>query len=166
MVLRKDLKKKYALISVFDKSFLKELCECLDYFDYNFISTGKTGKAIESFGYKCIDVSEITEFKEILGGRVKTLHPKIYGSILFRRNKKKDNEEFYNLKSPKIDIVIINLYPFEYFSKKNNELETIEMIDIGGPSLLRASAKNYKFMTTIGGHEDYRKLSKYCFSKE
>ena len=158
MVTRKNINKKYALISVFDKSKLKYLCLNLNKHNYKFISTGSTSKKIRSLGFSCIEVSKITNMKEILDGRVKTLNSKLYGSILYKRDNKEHIEEFKKLKVPKIDLVIINLYPFEKISKKNSEDKIVEMIDIGGPSLLRAAAKNYKFITAISSIKNYEKL--------
>ena len=158
MVTRKNINKKYALISVFDKSKLKYLCFNLNKHNYKFISTGSTSKKIRSLGFSCIEVSKITKMKEILDGRVKTLNSKLYGSILYKRDNKEHIEEFKKLKVPKIDLVIINLYPFEKISKKNSEDKIIEMIDIGGPSLLRAAAKNYKYITAISSIKNYEKL--------
>ena len=158
MVFRKNMKTKYALISVYDKSDLNYLCKNLKKHSYKFIATGSTFKKIKSFGYNCIELSKATGFKEILGGRVKTLNPKVYGSILHLRDNKKHIEEFKNLNFPKIDLVIVNMYPFESFPKNNKEKEIIEMIDIGGNTLLRASSKNYKFITIISNTKDYKKL--------
>ena len=158
MVLRKNLKIKYALISVYDKNKLNILCKYLSKNNFKFISTGSTAKKIISLGYKCIEVSKITQFREILDGRVKTLNPKLYGSILYLRNNKKHIEQFKSLKVPRIDLVIVNLYPFEKFIKNKDINKTIEMIDIGGPSLIRAASKNFKYVTTIFQINDYEKL--------
>ena len=158
MVTRKSIKKKYALISVYDKSRLKYLCENLKKFNYDFISTGSTSQKIKSLGYKCIEVSKLTGFKEILDGRIKTLDFRIYSSILHIRSNRNHTKEFRQLNFPIIDIVIINLYPFNKYSKKGINDKTIEMIDIGGPSLLRASSKNYKYVTSVCEIKDYRKL--------
>ena len=158
MVVRKDLEKKYALISVYDKSKLNYLCKNLKKHKYEFISTGSTCKKIKSMGFNCIEVSKITNFKEIFDGRVKTLHPNIYGSILYLQDNKKHTKEFEKLKIPKIDIVIINLYPFEKYLGKLNANELIELIDIGGPSLLRAASKNYRYITAIHDIKDYKRL--------
>ena len=157
MVARKNLMKKHVLISVFNKSNLKYLCSNLKKFKYDFISTGSTCKKIRELGFRCKEISEVTKFKEIMDGRVKTLNPKIYGSILFSRDKKNHLDDFKNLKSPQIDIVVINLYPF---SKIQNikENEKIEMIDIGGPSIIRAASKNFKFVTAISEIRDYKNL--------
>ena len=158
MVIRKNLKKKYALISVYDKSRLKFLCSNLIKNNYNLISTGSTGNKIKSMGFKSIDISRITNFKEMFDGRVKTLNPLIYASLLYIRDNKKHRNQFLKLKIPEINIVVVNLYPFEKFKKNKNRFKVIEMIDIGGPSLLRAASKNYKFITPIVETSDYKNL--------
>ena len=158
MVIRKNLKKKYALISVYDKSRLKFLCSNLIKNNYNLISTGSTGNKIKSMGFKSIDISRITNFKEMFDGRVKTLNPLIYASLLYIRDNKKHKNQFLKLKIPEINIVVVNLYPFEKFKKNKNTFKVIEMIDIGGPSLLRAASKNYKFITPIIDTLDYQNL--------
>ena len=159
MVFRKDIK-KYALISVFDKKNLKYLCQNLNKQNYLFISTGSTSKKIKSLGFQCLEVSKITKFKEILGGRVKTLNPKIFGSLLFKRDDNIHQKEFKKLNVPKIDLVIVNLYPFSKFIKNKDQSKIIEMIDVGGPSLIRAAGKNYEYVTTITSIKDYVNLIK------
>ena len=141
MVVRKNLKNKFALISVYNKNGLKSLCENLIKYNYKFISTGSTAKKIKSYGFECLEISKLTKFKEILNGRVKTLNPKIYGSILFNRENNEHLKEFKKLNFPKIDLVIVNLYPFSKFKNTNDINKTIEMIDIGGPSLLQLQVK-------------------------
>ena len=158
MVYRKNLEEKYALISVYNKSKLKYLCSNLIKNDYKLIATTSTAKKIKSFGYAAIDISEIIKFKEILDGRVKTLHPKIFSSILFDRKISKHIKQFKKLNVPRIDIVIINLYPFENYKNNLNENKSLGMIDIGGCSLIRASSKNYKYVTTISDNNDYKLL--------
>ena len=158
MVLRKNLEKKFALISVFEKKNLKYLCSNLSKFNYSFLSSGSTGKKIRDLGYKCEDISKLTKFKEMFGGRVKTLNPLIYSSLLYIRDNKVHKKQFKLLNFPKIDIVIVNLYPFKKYLRKNNNEQVIEMIDIGGPSLLRAAGKNFKFITPIIDIMDYKKL--------
>ena len=160
MVLRKNLKKKFALISVFEKRNLKYLCSNLDKFNYSFMSSGSTGKKIRELGFGCQDISKLTNFKEMFGGRVKTLNPLIYSSLLYIRDDKIHKKQFQLLKMPEIDIVVVNLYPFKKFLRKNNNDQIIEMIDIGGPSLLRAAGKNYKYITPIVDKMDYKKLVK------
>ena len=158
MVLGKNIKNKFALISVFNKSNLRYLCKNLEKNKYKFISTGSTYKKIRSLGFNCLELSKISGFKEILDGRIKTLNPKIYGSILHKRDNKNHIKQFNELKFPLIDIVIINFYPFKKFITKSDDKDIIEMIDIGGPSLIRAASKNYKFVTTIASIADYKNL--------
>ncbi len=158
MVTRKNLKKKFALISVYNKNKLKYLCSNLIKNDYDIISTGSTGNKIRSMGFKCIDISKVTKFKEMFDGRIKTLNPRIYASILYVRNNKNHNRQFLSLKVPKINIVVVNLYPFKNYSNIKNKNKIIEMIDIGGPSLLRAASKNFKFITPIMDTKDYEDL--------
>ena len=160
MVIRKNLKKKFALISVFNKKDLNYLCSNLAKHNYYFISSGTTGVKIRSLGYNCIDISKLTKFKEMFDGRVKTLNPLIYSSLLYIRENKVHTKQFLSLNIPEIDIVVVNLYPFKKYSIKSNKDETIEMIDIGGPSLLRASSKNFKYITPIIDQKDYPKLIK------
>ena len=158
MVLRKNLKKKFALISVFEKKNLKYLCSNLNKFNYSFISSGSTGNKIRELGFRCKDISKLTNFKEMFGGRVKTLNPLIYSSLLYIRDDKIHKKQFQLLEMPEIDIVVVNLYPFKKFLKRNNNDQIIEMIDIGGPSLLRAAGKNFKYITPIADIMDYKKL--------
>ena len=158
MVLRKNLKQKFALISVFDKKNLKYLCSNLNKFNYSFVSSGSTGKKIRELGFKCKDISKLTNFKEMFGGRVKTFNPIIYSSLLYIRDNKIHKKQFQLLNMPEIDIVVVNLYPFKKYLKKNNNDQIIEMIDIGGPSLLRAAGKNFKYITPIIDIIDYKKL--------
>ena len=158
MVVGKNIDNKYALISVYDKSNLDILCRALTKYKYNFISTGSTCKIIKGLGFKCLEISNLTNFKEILDGRVKTLNPKIFGSILYKRDDKKHIKEFNKLKIPEINLVIVNLYPFKDYIKNKDENKIIEMIDIGGPSLIRAAAKNFKYITPICNTKYYSKL--------
>ena len=158
MVVRKNLKNKFALISVFDKNNLKYLCTNLSKQGYKFVSSGSTGNKIRAMGFKCQDISKITKFKEMFEGRVKTLNPLIYGSILYKRENELHVKDFLSLKIPEIDIVVVNLYPFKKYTKEKNYDQIIEMIDIGGPGLLRAAGKNYKYITPILNTKDYKKL--------
>lgn len=160
MVFGKNIEKKFALISVFEKKNLKYLCTNLGKHKFNFISTGSTADKIRSMGFKCKDVSKITKTKEMFNGRVKTLNSLIYSSLLYIRDDKIHAKQFKNLNFPNIDIVVVNLYPFENFSKKSKDEKVVEMIDIGGPSLLRAASKNYKYITPIIDHKDYPKVIK------
>ena len=151
-----NIEKKYALISVFDKTNLSYICQTLVKFDIGLISTGSTAEVIKKAGFKCKLVSDLTKFNEILDGRVKTLHPKIHASILHDRKNKHHINSFKKLNFPIIDFVIVNLYPFEKIIQiTNNVSKCINMIDIGGPTLLRSAAKNYKSMTTINSINDY-----------
>ena len=158
MVIRKNLNKKFALISVFEKKDLKYLCTNLNKYNYNFISSGSTGNKIRSLGFKCQDISKLTKVKEMFGGRVKTLNPLIYSSLLYKRNDETHLKQFKLLNFPEIDIVVVNLYPFKKYLKKHNNDQIIEMIDIGGPSLLRAAGKNFRYITPIIDIIDYKKL--------
>tara|TARA_E500000178_G_scaffold242311_1_gene238860 strand:+ start:4054 stop:4653 length:600 start_codon:yes stop_codon:yes gene_type:complete len=160
MVFGKNIEKKFALISVFEKKNLKYLCSNLNKHKFNFISTGSTADKIRSMGFRCKDVSKLTKTKEMFNGRVKTLNSLIYSSLLYVRDNKIHAKQFKNLNFPKIDIVVVNLYPFEKFSKKSKNEKVVEMIDIGGPSLLRAASKNYKYITPIIDHKYYPKLIK------
>ena len=158
MVVRKNLNKKFALISVYDKKNLKYLCLNLVKNDYHLISSGSTGNKIRSLGFKCTDISEITGFEEMLGGRIKTLNPLIYASLLYKRDNTEHKKQFLSLNIPEISIVIVNLYPFKKSIKTGKKNKVIEMIDIGGPSLLRAASKNYKYVTAIIDTSDYPNL--------
>ncbi|MDC3023392.1 hypothetical protein OA170_00780 [Pelagibacteraceae bacterium] len=158
MVNRKNLVDKYALISVFNKNKLKYLCSNLIKNNYGLISTGSTGDKIRSMGINCTDIYKITKFREMFDGRIKTLNPMIYSSLLHVRDNKNHRKQFLSLKVPRIDIVVVNLYPFEKYYKNKKYGKIIEMIDIGGPSLLRAAGKNFKFVTPILGEEDYPEL--------
>ena len=158
MVITKNLKHKYALISVFDKKNLRYLCTNLNRYNYKFISTGSTGNKIRDMGFKCRDVSKITKHKEMFDGRVKTINPLIYSSLLYKRENEFHKKQFQSLKIPEIDIVIVNLYPFNKYLKKKGASDIVDMIDIGGPGLLRASAKNFRYITPIIDKKDYKKL--------
>ena len=131
MVITKNLKHKYALISVFDKKNLRYLCTNLSKYNYKFISTGSTGNKIRDMGFKCRDVSKITKYKEMFDGRVKTINPLIYSSLLYKRENEFHKKQFLSLKIPEIDIVVVNLYPFEKNLSKKKKAEIIDFIDIG-----------------------------------
>ena len=145
-----------ALISVFDKDGLEPIIEKLSAHKVKIYSTGGTEKFIKGLGYEVISIENITSYPSILGGRVKTLHPKIFGGILNRKNNFSDQQELETYKIPIIDLVIVDLYPFEktVLSKAEND-EIIEKIDIGGISLIRAAAKNYRDVTCISDKSDY-----------
>ena len=152
------MKIKNAIISLSNKEGIKDLLKLLKKFRVNLISSGGTYKFIKKLGYECTEISDYTNFPEILDGRVKTLHPKIYAGILSKRNKKhtKDLKKF-NFKE--IDMVICNFYPFEFFLKKSSNHEKIlEKIDIGGPTLVRAAAKNYKDVVVVSSINQYHSL--------
>ena len=132
-----------ALISVFNKDGIEEIAAKLHKQNIKIISTGGTKSFIENLGITVTSVESITDYPSILGGRVKTLHPKIFGGILYRDDQA-DLDEVKKFSIPKIDLVIVDLYPFEDTVKStNDESEIIEKIDIGGVSLIRAAAKNY-----------------------
>lgn len=141
---------KIALVSVSDKTGIVELCKELKNHNFRILATGGTAVHLTKNNIEIIEVSDFTGFKEILDGRVKTLHPKIFGGILFRRDNKKDIEEVTANDISAIDLVVVNLYPFEKVAERGEPLEDlIENIDIGGPSLIRASAKNFKFVSVL-----------------
>ena len=150
---------KRAIISVSDKSNLKLILSVLKKYKVEIISSGNSYEKIRKMNYKCIEVSKYTEFSEILDGRVKTLHPKIHAGILSIRNSKKHRQTLYKLNIPNIDLVIVDLYPFtEKVIQKISFDKLIEYIDIGGPTLIRAAAKNFNDVTVISSISDYSKL--------
>ena len=153
-----NLKKiKRAIISVSDKSNLNTILPILKRFKIEIISSGGSYKKIKSLGYKCIEVSDYTGFSEMLDGRVKTLHPKIHAGILNIRKKATHKKDLRKQNIPEIDLVIVDLYPFEMQIKKKSK-KLIEYIDIGGPTLIRAAAKNFNDVTVISNIKDYFKL--------
>ena len=136
---------KRALISVSDKSELFKILPILKKFKIEILSSGGTYKYIKKSGFRCIEISDFTGFQEILDGRVKTLHPKIHSGILYNRDNKRHIDQIKSHNFKNIDLVIVNFYPFEKtVLKTNNENTIIENIDIGGPSLVRSAAKNFK----------------------
>lgn len=150
---------KSALISVFYKDGLEPIVKELERIGATIYSTGGTQKFIEDLGVKCVPVENVTTYPSILGGRVKTLHPGIFGGILGRRDLPQDLEEMQQYNIPEIDLVIVDLYPFEETLKTTSEEKLIiEKIDIGGPSMIRAAAKNHKDLTVIAVKEDYATL--------
>ena len=154
-------KKRFALVSVYDKNNLDKICELFKKYNIEIISTSTTSRYIKKIGYKCQEVSNFIKFKEILDGRVKTLHPLIHASLLFDRNNKNHSQTFKKLNFPEIDFLIINLYPFEStLNKKLNFKKIIEFIDIGGTALLRSAAKNFKTVTAICNILDYEIFKK------
>ena len=150
---------KTALISVHDKDKLQTILRVFRKYKIKIISSGGTFKKIKELGYQCINLSEFTNFPELLDGRVKTLHPKIHAGILSKKDNIKHTKEMRNLDFQKIDLVIVNFYPFEETIKKtNNFKKIIENIDIGGPTLVRAAAKNHDRVTIIYSKNDYGAL--------
>ena len=150
---------KNALISVSDKKNLKNLLKVLAKYKIELISSGGTYKEIKKLNFKCLEVSEYTGSPEILGGRVKTLHPKIHAGILSKRNNKSHIIDLKNNNFEEIDLVIVNFYPFEKtLEQTNNHLKIIENIDVGGPTMVRAAAKNYNDVTVITSSSQYSEL--------
>ena len=150
---------KTALVSVFHKDGLEELLAKLNAEGVKFLSTGGTQKFIESLGYQCEAVENVTTYPSILGGRVKTLHPKIFGGILGRRELQGDLDQMAKYEIPEIDLVIVDLYPFEQtVASGASEADIIEKIDIGGISLIRAGAKNFKDVVIVPSRAEYSVL--------
>jgi len=151
------LKISRALISVYHKEGLEPVLEQLSKMNVQLISTGGTKKYIEEKGYECMAVEELTQYPSMLGGRVKTLHPAIFGGILARRPEDQTEMDQYDLRA--IDLVIVDLYPFEkYLEANSSHQELIEKIDIGGISLIRAAAKNYSSVTVVPSVKEYDAL--------
>ena len=155
-----DTKKiKTALVSVFHKDGLDELLAELHAQGVQFLSTGGTQSFIESLGYPCQKVEDVTTYPSILGGRVKTLHPKVFGGILGRRSLESDREQMAKYEIPEIDLVIVDLYPFEQtVASGADDAAIIEKIDIGGISLIRAGAKNYNDVVIVPSKAEYAAL--------
>lgn len=150
---------KTALVSVFHKDGLDEILAKLHEEGVQFLSTGGTQQFIESLGYPCQKVENVTTYPSILGGRVKTLHPKIFGGILGRRELEGDKAQMAQYEIPEIDLVIVDLYPFEQtVAEGGTEAEIIEKIDIGGISLIRAGAKNFNDVVIVPSKADYQTL--------
>ena len=155
--MKKKIKK--ALVSVFHKDGLDDLLSALHADGVEFLSTGGTQKFIESLGYPCEKVETLTTYPSILGGRVKTLHPKVFGGILGRRDLESDAQEMVKYDIPEIDLVIVDLYPFEEtVASTTDESAIIEKIDIGGISLIRAAAKNFNDVVIVPSKAEYGKL--------
>lgn len=150
-----------ALLSVFYKDGLESLVKELANQNITIYSTGGTQKFIEDLGVECIPVENLTTYPSILGGRVKTLHPSVFGGILGRRDNAQDMDEMKQYNIPEIDLVIVDLYPFEETIKAtNDEKLIIEKIDVGGPSMIRAAAKNFKDLVVISDKNDYATLER------
>ena len=150
---------KRALISLSNKDNLKKLLSTLSKHKIELISSGGTFKQIKKLKFKCIEVSKYTGSPEILNGRVKTLHPKVHGGILSKRNNKSHKKDLLKNNFDEIDLVIVNFYPFEETLKNTkNHSKIIENIDVGGPTMVRAAAKNYNDVTVITSPNQYEKL--------
>jgi phosphoribosylaminoimidazolecarboxamide formyltransferase / IMP cyclohydrolase len=159
VVLRMTKKIKSALISVFYKDGLEPIVKKLHLSGVHIYSTGGTQQFIESLGIACTPVETLTGYPSILGGRVKTLHPSVFGGILGRRDKETDLQEMAQYHIPEIDLVIVDLYPFEETLKQTIEDKAIiDKIDIGGPSMIRGAAKNHKDVVVIASRSDYGRL--------
>ena len=157
--MQKNKKIINALVSLSDKSNLEKLLLVLKNFKINIISSGGTFREINRLGYKCQEISKFTKFNEMLGGRIKTLHPKIHAGILNNRSNKKHNKEMSKKRFVNIDLVIVNFYPFQQTIEKNGSLKKIiENIDIGGPTMVRAAAKNFNDVAIITNTNDYNFL--------
>ncbi|HRX67316.1 MAG TPA: bifunctional phosphoribosylaminoimidazolecarboxamide formyltransferase/IMP cyclohydrolase [Tenuifilaceae bacterium] len=150
---------KTALISVYHKEGLNQIVSILNSLNVTIYSTGGTLQFIEDCGVKAIPVEDLTGYPSILGGRVKTLHPKVFGGLLARRNNENDLFQLQEYKIPEIDLVIVDLYPFEdTVASGASEQEIIEKIDIGGISLIRAAAKNYRDVLVVSNRNQYQSL--------
>ena len=150
---------KKALISLSDKENLTSLLEVLKKFNIQIISSGGTYSSIKKLGYECTELSKYTGFKEMLNGRVKTLHPKIHAGILHDRQNKKHQNEMIKQNFPAIDLIIVNFYPFQkVVTRKSNPKNIVENIDIGGPTMVRAAAKNFNNVTIVTNKNDYADL--------
>ena len=150
---------KRALVSVFHKEGLDEILRKLHELGVELLSTGGTQRFIEGLGIPCQKVEDVTTYPSILGGRVKTLHPKIFGGILGRRELEGDRQQMAQYDIPDIDLVIVDLYPFEDTVKSGaGEADIIEKIDIGGISLIRAAAKNFRDVIIVPSKSEYASL--------
>ena len=150
---------KNALISVSDKTELNSILKILRKYKIKVISSGGTYSSIKKLGYDCTEISKYTGFKEMLDGRVKTLHPKIHAGILHDRYNKKHQGEMDRQKFPSLDLIIVNFYPFQKIvTESKNYKKIIENIDIGGPTMVRAAAKNFKNVSIITNRSDYPNL--------
>ncbi|MDE7126189.1 MAG: bifunctional phosphoribosylaminoimidazolecarboxamide formyltransferase/IMP cyclohydrolase PurH, partial [Muribaculaceae bacterium] len=149
-----------ALVSVFHKDGLDHILKQLHLSGVKFLSTGGTRSFIESLGYECEAVEDLTGYPSILGGRVKTLHPKVFGGILARRDNDTDKQQTTQYDIPEIDLVIVDLYPFEQtVASGASEADIIEKIDIGGISLIRAAAKNFNDVAIVASKAQYPLLA-------
>ena len=155
-----------ALVSVFHKDGLDEILRTLHQQGVELLSTGGTQAFIESLGIPCSKVEDVTSYPSILGGRVKTLHPKIFGGILGRRSLAGDLQQMEQYEIPAIDLVIVDLYPFEHTVRSRaSDADIIEKIDIGGISLIRAGAKNFSDVVIVPSKAEYPALLKMLQEK-
>ena len=155
-----------ALVSVFHKDGLDEILKTLHAQGVELLSTGGTQAFIESLGIPCTKVEDVTSYPSILGGRVKPLHPKVFGGILGRRELEGDREQMTKYDIPEIDLVIVDLYPFEQtVASGASESDIIEKIDIGGISLIRAGAKNFRDVIIVPSKAEYEPLLKLLQEK-
>ncbi|NDV67535.1 bifunctional phosphoribosylaminoimidazolecarboxamide formyltransferase/IMP cyclohydrolase [Dysgonomonas sp. 25] len=162
-----EKKIKKALVSVYHKDGLDNIIKQLNALGVEFISTGGTQQFIESLGFKCEAVEDLTGYPSIFGGRVKTLHPKVFGGILHRRDLADDVEQAEKYEIPGIDLVIVDLYPFEEtVASGADEQAIIEKIDIGGISLIRAAAKNFKDVIIVASKRQYAPLAELLEKKK
>src|SRR5687767_704377 len=156
-----------ALVSVFYKDRLEPLINLLGKQGVEFVSTGGTQSFIEKLGYKVIPVEQLTGYPSIFGGRVKTLHPAIFGGILYRREDSGDVKQAAEYNIPPIDLVIVDLYPFEEtVAKGGSEEDIIEKIDIGGISLIRGAAKNFNDVIIVASRNQYNELQQLLETKK
>lgn len=154
-----DIRIRTALISVFSKDRIDEIARLLQTLGIKILSTGGTFEYIKNLGIDVTSVESVTGYPSILGGRVKTLHPKVFGGILFRRENEQDKQEMLDFEIPPVDLVIVDLYPFEKtVAGDASDDEIIEKIDIGGISLIRAAAKNYRNVLVVPSSEQYEQL--------
>ena len=151
-----------ALISVTDKSGIVEFARSLERLGIEILSTGGTARTLREGGIQVLDISEYTGFPEMMDGRVKTLHPKVHGGLLGRRDNQQDIQMMGIHGIKDINLVVVNLYQFEQTVAKEacTLEEAVENIDIGGPSMLRSAAKNFKYVTVIVDPSDYPKVLK------
>lgn len=150
---------KTTLLSVHDKTGIVEFAQGLRNLNINLMSTGGTAKLLTSHGVTVREISDYTGFPEILNGRVKTLHPKVHAGLLFRRDREDDQKVIQTLGIQAIDMVVVNLYPFEKAVSESSDLSNaIENIDIGGPSMIRAAAKNYNSVAVVTDPADYHRV--------
>jgi len=157
---------KSALISVYNKDGLQSIIPLLTQQNITIYSTGGTQKYIEENGGKCVSVESLTGYPSILGGRVKTLHPVVFGGFLARRDVENDLKEMQQYKIPEIDLVVVDLYPFEETVRSTNDQSAIiEKIDIGGPSMIRAAAKNFQNVVVVADKNEYKELENILSKK-